>query len=138
MRWLLVVVHDLDRANEKLLRGELEKSIKDIGFVGKIVLIPIEELEAWLLVDAHALQTCFSMDAEPRVPRNPQSVASPKEYLRDLVWRCSKKRYVNTIHNKKIAALINIQKLKVCTSFIPFPPFIALHLPPQVGHSKGS
>ena len=125
----LVVIHDLDEYDERQLRETLTASVSAVGFVGHLVLIPVREIEAWLLTDAAALRTVFRMAREPKLPANPESVADPKKKLYSVVWKGSGKRYVNTIHNSSIAAEISIANVKRCRSFQPYPPFVALHIP---------
>jgi len=120
----LVVMHDLDEGNEASLREELESSISDLAFNGSLVLIPVHEVESWLLCDATAIRKVFSMTRQPRVPVRPERILKAKEYLRDLVWKMNKKRYVNTIHNEKIASEMQIEALQACKSFIPYPTFV--------------
>lgn len=124
---LLVVVHDLDRNAEKKIRKDLEAAIDGLEYKGKLVLIPVQELEAWLLSDAAAIRLCFTLNKTPKTPANPELVPSPKEHLRDLVWRVGRKRYVNTIHNKKIASLIRPKEIEKCPSYSPYPEFLAEH-----------
>ena len=78
---LLIVMHDLDRSKENVLRARLEAKIKDRFMGGKIILIPIEELEAWLLKDSNAIKLIFNMKKLPACPANPQETKDPKEYL---------------------------------------------------------
>ena len=120
----LVVMHDLDVNDENTLRHQLEESIRGLAFTGSLVLIPVHEIEAWLLCDGAALRHVFSMKKQPKVPSNPEGIQSPKEHLRDLVWRTSRKHYVNTIHNRRIAASIPVASLRVCRSFDPYPRFL--------------
>ena len=120
----LVVVHDLDKRNESELRAELDSAIKDTEFTRSLVLIPIEEIEAWLLADAKALKNTFKMRKQPKVPAKPETVADPKEHLADLVARHSKTKFLNTVHNKKIANAVGLSALKRCPSFAAYPPFI--------------
>lgn len=124
---LLVVLHDLDRAVESQLRSGLEGAVVDSTFKGKLILIPIEELEAWLLADAAALKATFTMSKQPNTPANPELIQSPKEFLRDLVWKSSKKRYVNTVHNRKIAKNLNLDALKNCKTYAAYPKFLSDH-----------
>src|SRR5437870_1552366 len=53
----LVIIHDSDGGDESKLREELEKQIRTIEAKLFVVLIPIEEVEAWLLADAEAIKT---------------------------------------------------------------------------------
>lgn len=124
----LVVIHDLDTNLESKLREELTKYIKDIAFDRYIILIPIHEVESWLLADAAALQKVFNMNRIPQTPCNPEAIMKPKERLRDIVFKNTKKekRYLNTIHNQKIAKELRIGELKrKCASFRSYPVFIA-------------
>jgi hypothetical protein len=123
----LVVLHDLDCNNENGLRAELNRYVRYAGFKGYVILIPVHEIEAWLLVDAKALQMVFSMKKTPKLPARPENIPCPKEKLRDIIWRETGKLYLNTIHNKRIAASSRISKLNTCRSFRPYPNFIDSH-----------
>ena len=120
----LVVIHDLDNNNEIKLRQEIMQQVKGIRFKRYIILIPVREIEAWLLADPEAIQTVFSLRKMPKVPKSPESILSAKEKLRDIVWQCGQKRYVNTIHNRKIAEHATLARLQICKSFTPYPAFI--------------
>jgi len=121
----LIVIHDLDSEDQNALRAELENSVMDIDFSGRIILIPVFEIEAWLLSDPLALQQAFNMRKSPNIPQNPETIPHPKEYLRNIVWKYSKKRYINTIHNKRIASVLRIDKVSLCSSFTPYPTFVS-------------
>jgi hypothetical protein len=107
----LVVVHDLDRNgitgelnDEKQLRAKLAIALANNPIVSTSVIIPIEELEAWLLSEQH--------------PR-PQNISNPKNMLRRL------DRNYRTSDNAKIARHINIADIaKKCPSFRPLEEFI--------------
>lgn len=120
----LVVIHDLDTNDEGCLRQELEDSIEGINFIDRVILIPVYEIEAWLLSDPLAIKDTFSMSKLPRISKHPETIRNPKEYLRDIVWKYCKKYYINTIHNKKIAEEIRIERLSVCCSFAAYPEFL--------------
>ena len=120
----LVVIHDLDKFNETCLRTELSNSVHHIDFDRYIILIPIKEIESWLLTDATALKTVFKMSQLPKLPNSPEQLQDPKQSLFDIVYKNVKKYYVNTIHNRKIAAEIRLSKMKNCRSFQPYSVFM--------------
>lgn len=122
---LLVVIHDLDKRNEFQLRATLEGHIKGLPFKHSVVLIPIEEIEAWLLSDPNAIKAVFNMRKIPRIPNQPERISDPKKFLSNLITRNSKSHYLNTIHNRKIAAELVIRSLKRCPSFSRYPVFLS-------------
>jgi Domain of unknown function (DUF4276) len=93
------IFHDLDRNVESNLRNLLEKKVSPSAFPRSLVVIPIEELEAWLLSDASAIKKALSLQKTPKKISNCELINSPKEFLGDLIWKIERKRYINTIHN---------------------------------------
>jgi len=124
----LVIVHDLDRHNESELRRKLAGAVINTNYDAHLILIPTREIEAWLLTDANALQEVFKLSKVPKLPGQPESLIDPKKELEDLIRKSEKKVYVNTAHNKKIAAAMSIEKAKMCKSFCPYPTFVSEHL----------
>jgi hypothetical protein len=123
---LLVVIHDLDKRDESELRTDLEGKIEGLEFRRSLVLIPIEEIEAWLLSDPNAIKSVFNMRKLPSIPSQPERISDPKEFLSALVMQNSKSRYLNTIHNRQIAAELVIESLKSrCPSFSRYPEFLS-------------
>lgn len=120
----IVIVHDLDRNDERKLREFLEGELLDTVAASTLVLIPIREIEAWLLSDPRTLQSLFRMRTSPKLPRNPESIEDPKRLLSRIVNQHSKSTYVNTVHNKKIAESIALSSLERCGSFMRYPEFI--------------
>lgn len=120
----LVILHDLDNNNENQLRKILQEQVSSIRFEGCIVLIPVHEIEAWLLADTEAICTIFNIRKKIKLKTKPELIMRPKEELRDIVWRYGQKRYLHTIHNRKIAQHISIDRLNACKSFIAYPPFV--------------
>lgn len=123
----LVVVHDLDTNDVGDLRRELEKCIEGVKVRSSLILIPIREIEAWLLCDADALRAAFEMKRIPKLPTNPERILDPKKQLERIVKSTSGKQYVNTIHNKRIAAKVRLNKMVACPSFEPYLHFIKAH-----------
>jgi Domain of unknown function (DUF4276) len=118
----LLLVHDLDRASLPELRATLSGILSPNPFAQSIILIPVEELEAWLMSDPNALKKAFSLKKIPKCPGNPETVANPKEMLRDLIWKESgkEKRYRNTVHNARIAEHVALNALRRCSIFRDF------------------
>jgi hypothetical protein len=115
----IVVVHDLDQHNGVVLRNELAAAIVPAQAPFSVILIPKREIEAWLLYDGQAIAKTFKGQKMPKLPGNPESLADPKKYLRDLVRKSYGKEYLNTIHNAQIASRIKPQSLKTSPSFSP-------------------
>lgn len=124
----LIVLHDLDHNDEDMLRNDLESLVRDICYKSFVVLIPKQEIEAWLLTDANALKSVFNLSRAPKLPSDPESVDKPKEWLASTIWTTGKKRYINTLHNRRIASACDLSEMKKCRSFEPFPEFVKAHL----------
>ncbi|NVO00043.1 MAG: DUF4276 family protein [Geobacteraceae bacterium] len=120
----VLIFHDLDRNDEAKLKKLLLKKVPKEQYPNAFIVIPIEELEAWLLSDEHAIQSVFGLKAPPKKIINCEQVQSPKEHLAGLVWTLGKKRYLNTVHNKKISEKIVIENLRRCPSFKPLDDYI--------------
>lgn len=82
---LLVVLHDLDEKQENQLRQFLERALSGSPISRRIIVIPIKEIEAWLLSDHQAIEQAMNLKQRIERVANPQSVANPKEYLRELI-----------------------------------------------------
>lgn len=125
----VVLVHDRDRYDEKTLRHELERLIEGVNMRMKVVVIPCEELEAWLLSDMRALKQGMNLATMPKAIHHPEIIDSPKEHIGKLVRSHSKnksKQYVNTVHNLLIAKAISVSTIsRRCPSFRHFERFVA-------------
>lgn len=125
----IFIFHDLDRNNEEQLRKEIQGKIFDLKFKNSLIVIPVEELEAWLLCDTDAIRKVFSIKTTIKQPANAESVKSPKEHIEKLVRQAGNKIYINTIHNKKIANLTLLEQLKKCSSYMPLHDYIFGNVP---------
>ncbi len=124
----LFVVHDLDDHDENGLRSDLQALVDECEFGATLVIIPVLEMEAWLLADPVALQKAFSLKKTPKAIRNTETVHDAKEHLRDLVWKLGRKRYLNTVHNVRIAEKARLSALRKCRSFKPLDGYVKTNL----------
>lgn len=126
----ILVVHDCDRHKESDLRKLLEAQIQACPIGAKSIIIPVEEIEAWLLADNRAIKSAMNLKREPKFVPNPQKIRNPKEHLEALVFALSnkEKRYVNTRHNGRIAEEIDLEQVRRCASFQHFEAFIAQNI----------
>ena len=126
---LLIVVHDLDEFRIESLRAGLEKSIKNCSIKRRIVVIPIREIEAWLLADPDAIAKGMKINSVKRVA-DPEEVHDAKKKLAEIIYLGSKKtkRFLNTVHNKAIAAHLDVEKLARLSSFKPLRDFLMTNL----------
>ncbi|MES9852474.1 MAG: DUF4276 family protein [Candidatus Thiodiazotropha sp. L084R] len=120
----IMLFHDLDRYNMAELRKTLTKKVSKDTHPNSIIVIPVEELEAWLLSDMKAIKKVFRLRKVPKKIHDCESVTSPKEHLRDLVWAAGKKRYLNTTHNKKIAQAASVTNFRRCKSYKEFDEYV--------------
>ncbi|MBI5190690.1 MAG: DUF4276 family protein [Nitrospirae bacterium] len=122
---VVFVFHDSDTGEESKiveLRKDLTAKVMAAKPRGRAcIVIPIQEIEAWLLADEDAINGSFSKLSIKAYP-NPEAVDSPKETIERLSKGAnSKPRYTNTTHNRKIAARLDLDKVyKKCPSFAPF------------------
>lgn len=116
---VLILVQDLDRNNLKDLKTELTNALKTSPITTKLICIPIEELEAWLLSDKKGLKDTFNLKRLPKFSGKPETINSPKEKLRDAIYSCSDKNILYiTKHNERIAENVSIDIMKnSCPSF---------------------
>ncbi len=127
---LLILIHDLDNNKYSNLEQELIKALSPSPIKNNLVVIPIKEIEAWLLSDENAIQSAMNLKNKvPRIP-NPENIENPKEYLGRLVEQKSggSKHYLNTVHNKKIASTLSIEEVRRCKSFFVLEQFLVKHI----------
>ena len=115
---------DLDRNNFSELKKALEGKVSPKSYPQSLIVIPVEELEAWLLADGAAIKSAFSLEKAPKYINNSESIPSPKEYIAKIVYEIGKKRYLNTVHNKKISEHVTLENLRRCASFSGFDKYV--------------
>ncbi len=88
-------------------------------------LCVVAEIETWLLMDRSAIQTVIEQLAHPHpvnMPsiRKPLQETDPKDRLRSLFKACKVRDYKEHLHNKRIADVADLRRLRKCPSFDEF------------------
>lgn len=125
---MLVLIHDLDRNDLPTLSDQLSTALRSSTLSNRLICIPVEEIEAWFLADPTAIKRALNLRKLPRFSGMPEQVDSPKERLRDEVFRCSDKNkdYLNTRHNQILARHVDISLLRSRSpSFSKFYDFVS-------------
>jgi len=127
---LLVVCHDLDNRSLPVLQNELRVRLNPCPIARNVIVIPVRAIEAWLLSDSPAIARALSLRRRPQTTPNPEALLNPKGRLEQLVYSASgkTKRYLNTIHNSRIAAHSSLGSLRRCPSFRPLESFVKQHI----------
>jgi uncharacterized protein DUF4276 len=126
----LILVHDLDQARITDLRATLVAALNESPIRIHIIVIPVREIEAWLLADHEAITKVMKLKRPLGQVSNPEAIQNPKEYLERLVYTKSEhtRKYVNAIHNEQIAAACTASNLRRCQLFLPLQQFISEHI----------
>jgi len=84
------------------------------------ILIPIQELEAWILADIAAVSHVFK-GWNPDEITNPEAIKDPKEHLEKLSRTSNRRpRFSHATHNEVVARHLDLQKVaNKCPSFRP-------------------
>ncbi len=122
----LILLQDLDEHEYSVLHRKLSAELRNCALPKNIVIIPIREIEAWLLSDNQAIRRAMKLINNIAEISNPEEIIDPKRKLNEIVYLKSgrTKRYLNTAHNKKIAAELELENVRKCSSFIPLERFI--------------
>jgi hypothetical protein len=122
-----VICHDADESdpsviNEKVMSQIVRKAEISQGYC---VIVPVQELEAWILADIQAVSKVFT-SWKPQPISNPEGIRSPKEYLEKLSQASNHKpRYAHAVHNARVAEHLDIDLVMTkCPSFLPLATFV--------------
>lgn len=123
-----VVCYDADGQDPTARRNEVvSKVFAASGIDAKCcAVIPVQELEAWILADLSAVSKVIKSWAPTENFPNPEMQASPKELLERLS-RDSRRipRYSHAVHNEKVARFLDLKRLEDrCPSFRPLKEFV--------------
>lgn len=117
-----VVCYDSDKESPVARRQEIIRRVVSPSRVTApiCVLIPVQEIETWILADINAVSKVISGWRPDVVVSNPEGVNDPKEYLEKISRQNQRPRYTHAVHNQKIAQYLNIDEIyKKCPSFRP-------------------
>lgn len=116
-----IICHDSDGESPEKVRNRFRDGLTgkvDLKRLSHAIIVPVQELEAWIIADAEAIATAIPSLLIPEV-RKPEAVASPKEWLisQSRAGR-SRPLYDHTLSNEKVAAFLDVQKVQAkCPSF---------------------
>ena len=93
--------------------------------VPSVILVPVEEIEAWILADNKAVQSVIKT-WQPVEILHPETVSDPKEHLESITRGANRKaRYYHASHNPIVAQHLDLSIVhKKCPSFRPLKDFI--------------
>ncbi|MDQ6990344.1 MAG: DUF4276 family protein [Mariprofundaceae bacterium] len=118
-----IICYDADRSSPCHRYDEaVAKIITPFGHKDKYcVLVPIQEIEAWILADLQAVTKIIPSWVPTKIYNHPESVNDPKEALEKLSRNTKKRpRYSHATHHVKIAEHLNLSRVKAkCKSFLP-------------------
>ncbi|OJW14705.1 MAG: hypothetical protein BGO49_17105 [Planctomycetales bacterium 71-10] len=117
-----IICHDSDGKDP----GTVRKSVRD-GIGGKLdlnsyrhaIIVPVQELEAWIIADAKAITSAIRSLVIADV-RQPETISSPKEWLvaQSRTGGKSRPLYAPATFNKQVAAFLDVPKVQAkCPSF---------------------
>jgi hypothetical protein len=124
----VIICHDADGPDAAPVEAKVRAILREKGIsldASKKIIIPVQELEAWIMADETAIATViptFKLNAVSQ----PEMRASPKEWLvRESMRGRSRPLYIPTAHNHRVAAHLDFQKVSTkCPSFAPLRKFV--------------
>jgi hypothetical protein len=123
-----VISYDADNHDPKERRAEVVRTIAEPAQITEdcCIVIPVQEIEAWILADIEAVSKVFPSWRPKPTKRNPETIASPKEYLESQSRLTNKKPiYAHATHNELVAKHLQLDVVaKRCPSFRPLVAFV--------------
>jgi hypothetical protein len=122
-----VVCYDADRADPAERREMvLDRIVRPSGVEPCCVVIPVQEIEAWILADIEAVTHVFPSWTPRRFAEAPETIDSPKEVLTALSRASNKKPiYSHATHNPRVAEHLRLDVVRNrCPSIGPLIDFV--------------
>ena len=126
-----IICYDKDDSKGRARYEEvINKIIKPAGIKkdkNKIcILIPTEEIEAWILADLKAVSNVIPLWQPKQVFSNPEGISNPKEELKKLSREGKlKPLYRHEIHNEQVMKHLDLEVVKKkCPSFVELAQFV--------------
>ena len=123
-----LVCQDSDGQDPRAIEERIHSRIlKQCGFrETSLALVPVEEMEAWILADLPAVTNVISAWRPTKAIANPSAVSSPKEELIRLSRDERKRdRYFPPMHNEKVANFLDLELVAdKCNSFATMRDFV--------------
>lgn len=122
----LILLHDADGKDPLKLQRVLKKALEPCSIGSSVIVVAVQELEAWLLSDYEAIHKVFAAsNNSPNGIASPEMITDPKAYLKHHIEREYRKKYFNSLDNKKIADHLDVNKIAAkCVSFRELHTFI--------------
>lgn len=117
-----LICHDADAISPADVVNRIRHRVVDPSGQGCVcVVVPVEEIEAWMIADEAAIESAIPTCRLP-AQANPEAIHRPKEWLsRKSRDARSRPLYVPMIHNPKVAEHIRFEVVESkCPSFRAF------------------
>jgi hypothetical protein len=117
-----VICYDSDRDNPDNRKASIINRIIRPSMTNGVfcALVPIQEIEAWILADLPAVSNIITGWIPTRNILHPEEENDPKEFLEKLSRKNQRPRYSHATHNPRIAKYLNLAIVEAkCPSFRP-------------------
>lgn len=123
-----IICHDSDGDDPAEIRRKVQSSVGakiDLKRVTHKIIVPVEELEAWIIADEVAINKAIPKLLIDEV-KHPETIKNPKEWLiKKSQASRSRPLYAPAINNSQIAKHIDIAKVeRKCPSFRELTTFV--------------
>jgi hypothetical protein len=119
--WFIICL-DSDGKEPEAVRGSIRAALKagqlDVKRYDHAIVVPVQELEAWMIADEQAIATVIPSLVIAEV-RSPERLANPKEWLKNQSrGKGSRPKYASATFNVRVAPHLNVAKVQAkCPSF---------------------